>query len=158
MSERRQPDGSLAMLFGSVWYAVYVVTDLIAVLVRESAAPAGTLNVVYVVAMSVLKWLLVAPLAWVVTAAAIAVAVTLWPQRRDAARARAAVVSGSLAVAVFWLLLGFAFNTGWLDWDHGSQTVPPGLVGSVLHGIPYFAACLGAALIVGRAAVKHEKR
>jgi len=156
MNERRSPDSAVTVAYGFLWYIVYLVTDLIAVVLRE--IPGGSLNLVYVVAMSVLKWLLVVPLAWIATAGVAGIWHLRWPSRPDLKGERRAIYTGALAVSAVWFLLGLAVNTGWLDWDAGSQRFRPGLVGSLVHGCSFFVATLAAAIVTDFARSKGKLR
>lgn len=156
MNERRSPDSAVIFAYGFLWYIVYLVIDLIAIVIRE--VPGEGVDLVYIVTMSVLKWLLVVPLAWIATAAVAGIWHLRWPERADSKGERRAIFTGALAVSAVWLLLGLVVNTGWLDWDAGSQAFRPGPVGSLVHGCSFFVATLGAAVVTDFARSKGRLR
>jgi hypothetical protein len=156
MNERRSPDSAVIFTYGFLWYIIYLVVDLIAVVIRE--VPGEGVDLVYIVTMSVLKWLLVVPLAWIATAAVAGIWHLRWPERPDSKGERRAIFTGALVVSAVWLLLGLVVNTGWLDWDASSQAFPPGMAGSLVHGCPLFVATLAAALVTDFARGKGSRR
>jgi hypothetical protein len=129
-----------SFLYGFVWYAAYCVVDLAAVRLRQPGK-----DFAYLFSMSLPKWILIAPVAFIVSLLVGGLIGAILPRLESGAPARILIALFlGLLPGLAWVFVSHNVNVARMDWD------PPHF-DTLSRVVPALAASIVASIVVASA-------